>query len=125
MKFKKKAEKVAILLSFSKKTSRVGSPLKGPRLIELHEKIDELGYSKSQRAVHAKHEEKRFDRISGNKEVYFAESLNFVYIDNQPMTIRFSLEKMFGNPVQVRLSLIPIYNIEGKNGKMIEIALYE
>lgn len=128
MKFKKKAAKVSMLLGFMR-----SSPVTSPRqqrlkaLTRLGSYLDEKIQMKSKKIkkVEIKQGEKRFDRIVGNKEVYFAHSLNYIYIDSSPVTVWFRLGRYMQNTVQVRISVGGSKNSSGFLGKYIVISLYE
>lgn len=126
MKFKKKAARVAMLLSFKEKAGGTRSFLKENKKLDLEVQQRELKKNiKESKTLEIRQEEKRFDRISGNKEMYFARTLNFLYIDNSPMTLWFTYSSNSANTVHVRLTMTPLPSIFGVFGKKIEIALYE
>lgn len=128
MKFKKKAAKVSLLLGFQQSSPhKLSKPLKMKLLTRVGSYLEERTTKnrKQKRAIEIKQGEKRFDRIVGNKEVYFAHSLNYIYIDSSPVSVWFRLGRSDEDTVQVKLSVGGSNNSAGFLGQNVEISLYE
>lgn len=110
MKFKKKAAKVSMLLGFKRKLSP--SPSSTPDkpakkfLKQVSYYLDLKAHpiqAQNFKLAQIKPGKERFDRISGDKEVFMAHTLNYAYLFNAPITLFFRLGTSKTDLVHVRI----------------------
>lgn len=66
----------------------------------------------------------RFDRIVGDKEVFFAETLNYVYIDQSILTKRFAILDN-GNKIFVKITAGPVNHLKNVPGMFCKLEFYK
>lgn len=130
MKFKKKAAKVAILLGFKKKevqspTQNLDKPAK-KMIKQVSYFLDMKAHPilpQSLKIAQINPGRERFDRIAGDKEVFMAHTLNYAYLDTNPVNFYFRLGSTKSDTIQVRIKIEWI-SAAGIQGMKFEASLY-
>lgn len=75
-------------------------------------------------AINQVSEQPRYDSIVGEKEVFFAQTLNYAYVDNSEQSLVFTIRKG-QNLVYVRLRVGPTNLLNNKPGMFAVFSFYE
>lgn len=133
MKFRNKARELSTMLGLRRKftlpISPVMVPQKSARIIKKsYDCIDVKVHPqeiKRSKASDINHTRERFDRIAGDKQVFFAQSLNYAYLDKSPISVVFRLGNSSSDTVHVKVKVRWIVSSAGFQGMEFEALLYE
>lgn len=133
LKFKKKAAKVSMLLGFRKRTvspSPSNTPDKRSRRMiqQVSDYLDKKvhpSHAEFYRPAEIQPTRERFDKISGDKEVFFAHTLNYAYLDSSPVTIFLRIDSAIADTIHVKIRVQWIVSSLGLLELCFEVFLYE